>query len=169
MSNLINFEIKKHNAMKFIGKSVYFRAGHGCGDIWFHDVLQENCGWVFEKLDEMKEYASDIPNRALLLTWDKHCEKTHLLGFTSGRFMKPDAPVPDGMDYFDIAEGHMGVGVFDNWEDGTHDRKVADAIEQTGEYADASWRFMGELSYDNNEGYLPPGGIAGYFNSCDKK
>jgi hypothetical protein len=131
--------------------------------------LQENCGWVFEELDRMKEYASGILNRGLLLTWDKHCDKTHLLGFTSGRFMKADTPVPDGMDYFDISEGYMGVGVFDDWEDGTHDSQVAEAIEQTGEYTDASWKFMGELSYDDDAGYLPPGGIAGYFNSCDKK
>ena len=169
MSNLLKFEVKKHEAMRFIGKSVYFRAGHGCGDIWFHDVLQENCGWVFEQLDEMKEHRSGIANRALLLTWDKYCEKTHLLGFTSGRFMKAGTPVPDGMDYFDIDEGYMGVGVFDDYEDGTHDSKVADAIEQTGEYTNASWRFMGELDCDTDEGYLPSGGIAGYFNSCDKK
>jgi hypothetical protein len=56
----------------------------------------------------------------------------------------------------------MGMGVFDHWEDGTHETKVASAIEQTCEYTNASWRFMGELDYGNDIEY-------GYFNSCDKK
>ena len=159
--NMESFEIIKHAPYKFIGKSVYFRAGAPCGDGWFHDFLYENADWMWAKLDEMAAYASDIPTKAALLTWDKYCEKTELLGFTYGKFMKAGAPVPAGMDYFDIAPGTMGVGVFDNWDEGDHEYMVNEAIEKTGEYTGASWRFMGELLYGE--------GKYGYFVSCEKK
>ncbi|MCL1786672.1 MAG: MerR family transcriptional regulator [Defluviitaleaceae bacterium] len=159
--NMESFEIIKHEAYKFIGKSVYFRAGTPCGDAWFHDFLFEHSDWMWAKLDEMNAYASDITTKAALLTWDKYCEKTELLGFTYGKFMKADAPVPAGMDYFDIAEGYMGVGVFDNWDEGDHEYMVNEAIEKTGEYTPASWRFMGELLYGE--------GKYGYFVSCERK
>jgi len=51
-----------------------------------------------------EEFNSDIPQKANLMTWDKYCEKTKLLGFTSGKFMKPDCPVPEGEGYFGIGE-----------------------------------------------------------------
>ena len=166
MSNLLKFEIVKHSPYRFIGKSVYARAQPGawlqCGDAWFHDFLQENTAWVFTKLDEMKAYASDITIKANLLTWEKYCDKSELLGFTTGRFMKADCPIPNGFDYFDIAEGYMAKGVFDHWEDGTHDTKIREAIEKHGGYKSCEWRFMGELDYGDNKQY-------GYFISCDKE
>jgi len=154
------FEIVKHEAYKFIGKSVYFRAGEPCGDVWFHDFLYENAKWMWTKLDEMSEYATDITNQAALLTWDKYCEKSQLLGFTYGRFMKADTPVPRGMDYFDIPAGNIGVGIFDNWDEGDHEHMVSKSIQQSGEYKAASWKYQGELLY-GNEKY-------GFFVACEK-
>ena len=161
MSNLLKFEVAKHAPYRFIGKSVYARAFLQCGDAWFHDFLQDNAAWVFTKLDEMNEYASDITVKANLMTWDKHCDKTGLLGFTTGKFMRADCPVPEGFDYFDIAEGYMAKGLFDHWEDGSHETKVRDAIDKQGEYSECSWRFTGELDYGD--------GNYGFFISCDKK
>jgi len=76
MSNLIKFELVSHKPYRFIGKSVYARAGMQCGDAYFNDFL-------FEK-----------------------------------------------------------------------------AIDEQGNYKNASWRFMGELNYGD--------GNFGYFISCDK-
>jgi len=159
--NMMSFELIKHEPYKFVGKSVYFRAGTPCGDAWFHDFLYENSDWMWEKLDEMNEYASDKTTKAALLTWDKYCEKTELLGFTYGKFMKANVPVPSGMDYFDISEGYMGVGVFDNWDEGDHEYMVKEAIEQKGEYSATSWKFMGEFLYGE--------GKYGYFVACEPK
>ena len=160
MSNLLSFEIKQHEAYRFIGKSVYARAGMQCGDAYFNDFLFENTNWMREKLDEMQEYTSDIIQNAALMTWEKYCDKTKLLGFTYGRFMKPETPVPDGMDYFDIAEGYMAIGLFDNWDNGNQEGDVKKAIDEQGGYKNASWRFMGELNHGD--------GNFGYFISCDK-
>ena len=160
-SKLLKFEIVKHGSYKFIGKSVYARAYMQCGDAWFHDFLYENTNWMRGKLNEMKKYNSDITANAALMTWDKYCEKTKLLGFTYGKFMKPDTPVPDGMDYFDIDEGYMAKGLFDHWEDGSHESMVRAEIEKQGEYNECSWRFTGELDYGD--------GNYGFFISCDKK
>jgi len=154
-----SFEIMKHESYKFIGKSVYFRAGEPCGDAWFHDFLYENANWMWTKLDEMSEYATDISTQAALLTWDKYCEKSQLLGFTYGKFMKADTPVPRGMDYFDIPAGHMGVGVFDNWDEGDHEHMVSKSIEQSSEYKAAPWKYQGELLYGDNK--------YGFFVACE--
>ena len=161
LANLLNFEIVKHEPYRFIGKSVYARAGMQCGDAYFNDFLYENCKWVWTKLDEMKEYASDETKNTALLTWDKYDDRTRLLGFTYGRFMKAETPVPDGMDYFDIAEGYIAKGIFDGWDDGRQQDIIINAVRQQGEYTEASWRFMGELHYGD--------GKWGYFISCDKK
>ncbi|MCL2406822.1 MAG: hypothetical protein FWC95_02720 [Defluviitaleaceae bacterium] len=158
--NMLSFELIEHEAYRFIGKSVYFRAGTPCGDAWFHDFLYENSGWLWDKLHEMHEFASDQPKKAALLTWDKYCEKTELLGFTYGKFMKAGTPVPAGMDYFDIPAGYMGVGVFDNWDEGDHEHMVTSSILNTGEFKATSWKYMGEFLTDVNE--------YGFFVACEK-
>jgi len=84
------------------------------------------------------------------------------LGFTTGRFMKADFPVPKGFDYFDIAEGYIAKGLFDHWEDGSHEAKVREGIEKQSEYNECSWRFTGEFDYGDYKNY-------GFFISCYKK
>jgi hypothetical protein len=63
--------------------------------------------WVFKAIDGLKEYATEDIHDAALVTWDKYDEKNRLMGYTVGRFMKVDTPVPDNMDYIDIPEGYI--------------------------------------------------------------
>lgn len=97
-----------------------------------------------------------------MLTWEKYDDKTKLLGYTVGRFMKADTPVPDGMDYFDIADGHVAKGYFDSYV-GNEEGLMREAIEKHGEYSSAHWRFMVEIGEFEKE----PGFV--YYISCDKK
>ena len=57
---------------------------------------------VFKALNEMEEYATDEVHDCALYHWEKHCDKTELYGYTIGRLMKADTPVPQDMDYIDI-------------------------------------------------------------------
>ena len=103
MASLDKFEIVKCGSYRFIGKAMFVRAGKSdelCG------ALFEKCGdWVFEKLDGMQEYATDKIHNVAFLDWSRYDEKNQLMGYTIGRFMKADTPVPEDMDYIDIPEG----------------------------------------------------------------
>ena len=98
-----NFEVVNCGPYRFIGKAMFVRAGKSddlCG------ALFETCGgWVFEKLDGMQEYATDLVHNAAFLDWSRYDQKNQLMGYTIGRFMKADTPVPEDMDYIDIPEG----------------------------------------------------------------
>jgi len=155
---LETFEAVKFGPYRFVGKSVYARAGMDCGPGNFAGYIWDNSKWVFDKLDEIAEYATDEAHNTALLTWEKYCPKTRLLGYTVGRFMKPGTPVPDGMDYFDVAEGFVAKGWFDATDDGSQEGMVKNALKEQGEYNVRSDRFMAEVS----------GGL-GYYISCDRK
>ena len=98
-----NFEITNCGPYRFIGKAMFVRAGKSdalCG------ALFETFGeWVFETLDGMKEYATGEIHNAAFLDWSRYDQKNQLMGYTIGRFMKADTPVPENMDYIDIPEG----------------------------------------------------------------
>ena len=169
---MIKFEIVEFPAYRFIGKSVYSRAGMNCGrGANFAGYLWENSTWIFEKLDELKEYATDEVHNAALLTWNKydrggdgdygmHFGPTHLLGYTAGRFMKADTPVAElphgreGLDYIDIPAMFVAKGWFNKEDDGSHEDLVREAIAQHG-YTNAPWKFMAEV--DGN----------GYYVACE--
>ena len=162
MSTLLKFEVVKHEPYRFIGKSIYARAGMQCGQGNFCDYLWSNSKWVFEHLDGLKGYATDEVRNAALLTWEKYDDKTKLLGYTVGRFMKADTPAPNGMDYFDIADGYVAKGYFDSY-DGNEEGLMREAIEKHGEYSSAHWRFMVEIGeFEKELGFV-------YYISCDKK
>ena len=101
MAVLDKIEFEKFGPYRFIGKSVYARAGanysgHIFGALW------GNSEWIFKTLDSLKDYTTGEIHNVALLTGDKYDEQKKLMGYTVGRFMKPDTPVPDGMDFFDI-------------------------------------------------------------------
>ena len=167
---LVKFEIVQLEACRFIGKSVYARMGMHCGPGSFAGYLWDTSDWIFEKLDELKEYAADEPHKAALLTWENygtgftgdkyygiHFGDTNLLGYTVGRFMKPGTPVPEGMDYIDIPATHVAKGWFNKEDDGSHEHLVRQAIDEDGGYTNASWKFMAETDGD------------GYYVACEKK
>ena len=168
------FEIVRFGPYRFMGKSVYARAGMKCGDGNFAGFLWEN--FYFDELDELKKYATDYRHNAALLTWNKydakintdytglHVGPTNLLGYTIGRFMKVDTPTDlvhfrDGLDYFDIPETYVAIGTFDK-ETGNEEGLVKNAISEQGECTVRSDKFMVEMGLDN--GFC-------YIIACDKK
>ena len=167
MGKMINFEIVKFGPYRFVGKSVYARAGMACGpNASFAGYLWDNSDWVFEELDKLPEYA--VPEEfagAAFLTWEKYCDKTKLLGYTIGRIMKADTPVPElphgveGLDYFDIPETYVAKGQFDE-ETGNEEGLVDEAIKNDGGYIPRSDKFMVETGPEDSHYY---------YIACDKK
>jgi len=103
MATLVKAEFEKFGPYRFIGKSVYARCGpHNSGCIF--GSLWGNFGHIFETLDKMPDYVTDEKDNIALITMDKYDEPKQLMGYTIGKFMKPDTPVPDGLDFFDIPE-----------------------------------------------------------------
>jgi DNA-binding transcriptional MerR regulator len=103
-AELINWEIVQSEAMRFVGKSFYGRAGQSdefCG-------VAQNLEWVFSALDEMGEYATADIHDAALVSWERYDDTEQLMRYTSGRFMKAGTPVPPRMDYIEIPAGYMG-------------------------------------------------------------
>jgi len=100
---LIGWEVVKNEPCRFIGKTVYVRAGVS-DDFCVMTMKQD---WVFKELDGLNEYATDDIYDAALVHWDKYDDKNQLMGYTGGRFMKADTPVPQNMDYIDIPEGYI--------------------------------------------------------------
>ena len=155
------FEIVKHEGYRFIGKTVYARA-FGKSEKVF-DALWGYDDWLFGNLDNMKEHATEEIHNATLMTWDKYDDKNCLLGYTRGRFMKSDAPVPSDMDYIDIPEGYIA-----KWAgscDGYPEMYVRDKVAQTGEYEPATHIFMGELFPKDENGNM----LFEFFLACTKK
>jgi len=114
MAKLEKFEIVKFGPYRFMGKSVYARCGQSpyiFGGLWGNDE------WIFKKLNGMKEYATEENDDVGFLTYDKYDEQKKLLGYTVGKFMKPDTPLPaelagteHEMDYFDIPAMYVAKG-----------------------------------------------------------
>lgn len=98
------FEIVKCEPFRFIGVSTYLRnkGSHGMhNNIWSY--LWSKSDEVFNTLDKMNEYKTDEIHDCVLYHWEKYCDKTELYGYTIGRLMKADTPVPPDMDYIDIS------------------------------------------------------------------
>ena len=103
MATLEKFEFVKFGPFKFVGKSVYARSGPQYSGFIFGGLW---CSFdkISNELDKLSGYATAEQNAVALLTWDKYDDEKQLLGYTVGKFMKADCPVPDGLDFFDIPE-----------------------------------------------------------------
>jgi len=128
----------------------------------------------------MKEYTSDQPNNAAIQHWERFSGETmthwpgqllfggsELLGYTIGRFMKADTPVPADMDYIDIAEMPIAQG----WKkvEPCDDIGMPDegtmftAIENTEDFKAASYLFAADIfPFTDKNGEL----IRGTFMAC---
>jgi len=129
MASFDKFEITKHEAYRFVGKSIYIgnKGSFGCFDLLQSSYLASGCAetlhgrtlheylWsrsegIFAMLDDLKGYATDEPHNTALYTWEKYDEKNDLYGYHIGRFMKAGTPVTHDMDYIDIPAGHVAKG-----------------------------------------------------------
>jgi len=115
---LMKCEVLTCGPYRFIGKSVYARTGIS-GKIF--GCLWENSDWIFEIIDGLQEYAVEDTHNAALCTFNKYDKKTELIGYTFGRFMRADTPVPNGMDFFDIPECRIAKGFLRGKFDGRFD------------------------------------------------
>lgn len=141
---LEKFEVIKSEPYRFIGKSFYGRAGKSdelCGAVWGLD-------WVFEALDNLKEYATNDIHDAALVTWDKYDDKNQLMGYTVGRFMQADTPIPDDMDYIDIPEGYIAKGFIRGGNDSIAQKMLKEEINKQGIYEAATWIWSAEIYPD---------------------
>jgi len=162
---LERFEIVKFGPYKFVGKSIYIGNKKGLEEFNVFDYMWERRDWIFNELDERKEYNSDEPYNAALVSWDRYDDKNQLLGYTVGRFMKTDTPMlegvdaPEALDYIDIPETYIAKAWWradnaDGQRGGTqnsgkwfayNDALVQEEIERTGVYKAAPWMFMAEV------------------------
>jgi len=158
MAALEKFEIVPFGPYRFIGKSAYARAWkESSEEIWWG--VWKNSGWVFNALDQLKEYASDEIHNHAFETWDKFDSEKELMGYVVGRFMKAGTPVPEGMEFIDIPVMTIAKGwgrcageelakalVSGSYADDSFFAKVEDAkcrtfdaIAQTN-YSEACWK-----------------------------
>ena len=166
MAKMEKFEIVKCGPYRFIGKAVYFRNDWG-NEGSQTDALAQSAWaakkWIFNTLDAMTEYHTDMPYGSGLYMWDRYDERSQLQGYMIGKFMKADTPVPKGMDYFDIPEGYVAKG----WGGYVED-EVKEKLRESDEYANASWFFSAEAFPDFES--LGKGKYAtGYFICCTLK
>jgi len=173
MLTLEKFEIVPLGPCRFIGKSVYARAGAGYSGQIFGGLWGNSAG-IFAALNAIAEYAAGETDGIALLTWDKYDERKKLLGYTVGRFMKADTPVPDGLDYFDIPAAFVAKG----WVKGEFDEMIGgaealtfEAIGKQEKYV-PNWddgSFMAEVYTKET---VPEGGVVsrmGYYIGCKVK
>ena len=143
---LERFEIAKCGPYRFIGKSFYGRMGK-CNEFCAAALKLD---WVFNAIDELKEYATEDIYDAALVHWDKWDEKNKLMGYTVGRFMKADTPVPEDMDYVDIAETLVAKYFIRGGNENIAIDMLRAEFMQQGIYKDALWKFEGEI-FTNRE------------------
>lgn len=182
MAALDKFEIVKHEAYRFVGKSIYIgnKGSFGCFEPLrgpylelgcsetlhgrsLHEYLWERSDGIFKMLDELKEYATDEVHNVALFTWEKYDDKHALYGYTIGRFMKAGTPVTHDMDYYDIPEGYFAKGFvrMENVErlQGTRLAKFEDIIEEEmKQHAEYQWDIMMAEVYpgpdENGDSYV---------------
>lgn len=170
--HLPKFEIVKCGPYRFIGKSAYTRA-FGKSGIVFGGMWEKSKG-IFEELDKLKKYASDEIHDAALLHWELYNDEvrqlnmlsfgpTKLLGYTIGRFMKANTPIPADMDYIDIPEMYVAKGWAQGENEDNAERTVREGIKQQCLYKDASWVYMAEVyPKPENDGVT----VFGYYIAC---
>ena len=166
MATLEKIEFAKLDSCRFIGKSVYAPPfSEEIGASW------ANSEAVFEAIDKLKEYATDEKHNVALLTWDRYTEQDKLMGYTVGRFMKADTPVPEGLDFIDLPETFIAKG----WVKGEFEDMIGSAAPLTSEAAEKqdkyelTWKFMAEVYTEET---IPEDGVSsvmGYYIACNEK
>jgi len=146
--NLDHLKVEQFGPCRFIGKSVY-----APGQIWqIFDSFIFNSKWIFDALEVLTEYAVNGSHNFALKTWDKYNEQTKMMGYTVGRFMKADTPVPEGMDFFDFPAANVAKGLFRCLP--TDDiglmvmqaeKLVKNAVEQQAKYTVTTWNWIAEV------------------------
>lgn len=166
MAKLEKFEITEFGPFKFIGKTVYAPPGSGeiFGGLW------ENSKEIFDALDCLTEYATEEICNVAYMNWNT---EKNLLGYTVGRFMGLDTPVPDGLNSIDIPKQFVAKslisGEFDDMIDKASELTET-AIKEQSEY-DIAWneKFMGAEVYPKEN--IPTAGIdsvLAYYIPCKK-
>ena len=179
-TELDKFEIVKMDACRFIGQSVYARAFFDPWGEKMFDYLVATSQDIFKRLDELSEYATEETNNFGLLTWEFHngenqsyydmtLSKSELQGYTVGRFMKPNTPVPDGMRYFDIPEIYVARAWVTGKDLESAERLCLEAIEKQADYSYASWIFQGDILSKDIAPIGSTRNILGHFSACNKK
>lgn len=174
-SNIPGFEIVKCEPYRFIGKSAYARAFGKSGIVF--GGMWENSKGIFAELDKLKEYATDEIHNAALLHWNYYNDEvrqsnmlcfgpTQLLGYTIGRFMKAETPVPADMDYIDIPEMYVAKGWAQGENEDNAERVVREGIEQQDLYKAASWIYMAEVYPKTDDNDVS---VFGYYIACQLK
>jgi len=170
MAVLDKIEFEKFGPYRFIGKSVYARAGANYSGYIFGGLWQ-NSSWVFNELDKLKDYTTKEIHNVALLSGDKYDERKKLMGYTIGRFMKSDTPVPDGMDFFDIPEIIIAKG----WLSGKFDDMIgsaegltAEAISKQEKYA-GTWEVTAEVYTNETVTDEDVSSVLGYYIGCKEK
>jgi hypothetical protein len=181
MKKLNEVEVVSFGPYRFIGKSVYARAfGEKYSEKIF-DWLRKNSSEICEQLDGLKEYVTDEINITALITFEKFDWEKELVGYTIGKFMKANTPVPKGMDYFDIEATSAGKGwitckitddIYQMTDKAAELTKIA--VNETTEYAETSggkwYAEIFPLGYPNNMVTDDNGNIiCGSYTSCEKK
>ncbi len=170
MATLEKLDFTPFGPYRFIGKSVYARAGAAYSGEIFGGVWAQYGRTVFEALDRLDGYATAETGSAALLTGDKYDEEKKLLGYTIGRFMKADTPVPEGLDFFDIPELYVAKGLVSGEFDdmiASAEKLTMDAIAQQTAYT-ATWAVAAEIYTKDT---IPEPGVCsvlGYYIGCKK-
>lgn len=165
---LIGIEYIDIPAMRFIGKDVKDGGGEAYGAMW------GKSGEFMPTLDAMTEYATLLTDPCALMHFSnlKHDDPGGQMHYLVGKFMRADTPVPDGFDYWDIAETMIGLGiVYGEFNDAiskammiVHDKIVEDGYAIT--YPDNY--FHAEVYVKEN---IPEGGVIsklGYLHACKR-
>jgi len=98
---------KPFGPYRFIGKGVV--ASPGSGEIF--GALWQQWKEIFGALDSMKEYSvEEEPNGIAYMDTKGLEEYNNQMWYIVGRFMKSNAPVPQGFVYRDIKSEYVGVG-----------------------------------------------------------
>lgn len=169
MATLENLEFVPFGPYRFIGKSVYARMGSAYsgpvfGSLWQHSKP------IFDKLDQMQEYATGETDHAALLTGDKYDEEKRLLGYTIGRFMKAGTPVPEGFDFFDIPAMYVAKGLVSGRFDdmiANADRLTMEGIARQTAYA-ATWAIAAEVYTKDTVPDENVSSVLAYYIGCKK-
>ena len=169
MATLESLQFVPFGPYRFIGKSVYARIGTENSGLIFGSLWQYS-KTIFDKLDRLDAYATAETDDAALLTSDKYDEEKKLLGYTVGRFMRADTPVPEGLDYFDIPAMYVAKGLISGEFDdmiASADKLIMDAISRQTEYV-ATWAVAAEIYRKET---VPESGVSslyGYYIGCKK-
>lgn len=167
MAKLEKFEITEFGPFRFIGKTVYAPPGSGeiFGSLW------GNSKEIFDVLDRLTEYATEEMSNVAYMNWS--AEKNQL-GYTVGRFMRADTPIPEGLDSIEIPKQSVAKSlVSGEFDDMISEASglTEEAIKRQNEY-DIAWdeNFIGAEVYPREN--IPESGVRsvlGYYIPCKKK